>query len=135
MKDVNSNAPDDPDEPPVTDALREGAGLFNDEEFWEAHEVWEDEWHGSVGVNKNFLHGLIQTAAVYVHQKRGNPRGVYSLADTALEYHEDVPDFYRGIDVAGIREVNREARRKGKKALDSDGYPVLKKYVLEIQES
>ncbi len=78
------------------------------------------------------LPAWIQTAAAYVHHQRGNPEGVERLSRTALNYLEEVPSKYRGIDVEEIREINREANQRARDALDDDSVLVLKKYEIEI---
>ncbi|MDY6764912.1 MAG: DUF309 domain-containing protein [Halobacteria archaeon] len=120
---------------PITPALRKGARLFNEEEFFEAHEVWEDEWHEAVGTNKTFLHGLIQTAAAYVHHKRGNPQGVLSLSNSALIYLKKVPSYYRGVDVKHVRNINREAKERAERSIKEEKELVLRKYTIEVEEN
>jgi predicted metal-dependent hydrolase len=68
----------------MTDDLRtcleRGIELFNREEFFEAHEVWEDAWREEKdGPTRNFLQGLIQVAAGFVKMQRGHPRGMAAL--------------------------------------------------------
>ena len=38
----------------------DGIHLFNDHEFFEAHEVWEDIWHMAYGLKHDFYQGMIQ---------------------------------------------------------------------------
>lgn len=120
----------------ITQHLLEGARLFNEGEYFEAHEVWEEEWHGTVGMDKDFLQGLIQTAAVYVHLKRGNPEGVVSLASSALIYLDNVePEKYRGVDVEYVRKLNREAEQRGREAIREDKDLILREPKIEIENS
>ncbi len=116
----------------ITDDLAEGVRLFNEGEYFEAHEVWEDEWHGVVGDNKNFLQGLIQTAAVYVHLTRGNPEGVRSLSTSALIYLEEIPSTYRGIDVDYLRRINEEAKSRAKKSEEKGTELILREPELSL---
>ncbi|MDY7082992.1 MAG: DUF309 domain-containing protein, partial [Halobacteria archaeon] len=88
--------------------------------YFEAHEVWEDEWRDSEGTNKDFLHGLIQTAAAYVHHGRGNPEAILSLSESALRYLEGVPEDYRGVDVEGVRRINREVIERAERVVEDD---------------
>ena len=46
---------------------REGLRLFNDEEFFECHEVLEELWSETVGADRKFLQGLIQAAVALFH--------------------------------------------------------------------
>ena len=54
----------------------DGIALFNDHEFFEAHEVWEDIWHEAYGTKFEFYQGMIQCAVALEHYARSNPRGV-----------------------------------------------------------
>src|SRR5713101_1924109 len=50
--------------------LREGVDLFNQERFWEAHEVLEEIWHPATGVERDIIQGLILTAEALVHYQK-----------------------------------------------------------------
>ncbi len=45
--------------------LREGIGLFNDQQFFASHEVWESLYTETETENRPFLEGLIQLAAAF----------------------------------------------------------------------
>ena len=49
---------------PASDAhFAAGVRLFNHEDFFEAHDVWEQVWKNAEGEEKTFYQGLIQAAA------------------------------------------------------------------------
>jgi len=57
-----------------------GLRLFNADEFYEAHEVWEDVWRPLLpSRDKRFLQGLIQIAVGLHHYRTGNNVGALSL--------------------------------------------------------
>lgn len=60
--------------------------LFNEEEFFEAHEVLEGLWHRETGESREFYQGLIQIAALFVHLQRGTPEGAKKLLKTATHH-------------------------------------------------
>jgi len=60
--------------------------LFNDEKFFEAHEVLESRWRLEPGEARDFYHGLIQIAAIFVHIRKGTPQGGKNLLKTARKY-------------------------------------------------
>ena len=62
-----------------TDGYRRGIRHFNAREFYDAHEVWEDVWRESHGMEKRFLQGLIQAAVALHHHSTGNVVGACSL--------------------------------------------------------
>ncbi|MBI2192611.1 MAG: DUF309 domain-containing protein [Planctomycetes bacterium] len=60
-------------------SLDAGVRHFNRQEFYEAHEVWEDRWHEEKGPEKAFLQGLIQAAVAFYKLQSGNPRGLHKM--------------------------------------------------------
>lgn len=53
------------------ESIRQGIGLFNEERFWESHEILEQAWKQSQGPEKDNIQGFILTAAAFVHQQKG----------------------------------------------------------------
>ena len=89
----------------------DGIALFNDHEFFEAHEVWEDIWHEAYGTKFEFYQGMIQCAVALEHYARSNPRGVISLYDSYRRHFKDVPDVFMGLDVRSFLEKMHAALR------------------------
>jgi len=50
--------------------LREGIELFNEERFWECHEMLERIWHPAKGEEREIIQGMILTAAALVHAQK-----------------------------------------------------------------
>lgn len=71
--------------------------LWDQDLFFEVHELLEEAWHKATGNNRKVLQGLIRAAGVYVHLPRGNSRGAKKMAAKAREalsaYQQDVPEF------------------------------------------
>src|SRR3954469_11653183 len=86
-----------PDEEPKL--YYDGIQLFNDCEFFEAHEAWEDVWHMAWGTKFEFYQGMIQCAVALEHYCRSNPRGVVSLFESYNKHFKDVPPIFMGLDV------------------------------------
>lgn len=89
----------------------DGIQLFNEHEFFDAHEAWEDAWHMAYGVKHDFYQGLIQCAVALEHYRRSNPRGVVSLYKSYRPKFEQVPPVFMGLDVAKFLGEMREALR------------------------
>jgi predicted metal-dependent hydrolase len=89
----------------------DGIQLFNEGEFFDAHEVWEDCWHEAYGLKYEFYQGMIQCAVALEHYRRSNPRGVVSLYDSYRKHMRDVPETFMGLDVKGFLSAMREALR------------------------
>jgi len=57
-----------------------GIVLFNEEDFFECHEIWEELWRRERGPSRQFYKGLIQAAVSLYHSGRGNLRGARTLS-------------------------------------------------------
>ena len=97
--------------PEDADALfSRGAALFDDQNFFEAHEVWEDLWYIESGPDKFFAQGLVQFAVLCVHLERGNARGVRAVHQSATLRLNQAPETYRGLSRGHIiSELDRVA--------------------------
>jgi uncharacterized protein len=78
---------------------RAGAELFNQGEYFEAHEVWEDLWHDTAGPDRRFYQGLIQAAVAVYHAGNGNSAGARRLFHSGRRYMSAFPDRHLGLDV------------------------------------
>ncbi|MGQ0636855.1 MAG: DUF309 domain-containing protein [Planctomycetaceae bacterium] len=77
----------------------EGLRLFNSEDFFEAHEVWEDLWSEIEGEPKKFFQGLIQSAVALLHFGNGNLGGAKKVYYSCRKYLEPYRPAYAGLDV------------------------------------
>ena len=87
-------------------ATAHGVRLFNAGQYHEAHDCFEDEWYnyGRGSIESKFLHGMVQVAAgAYKHYDFENDAGMRSLFETALDYLQDVPGDFYGVDVRDVR--------------------------------
>ncbi|MGH9603612.1 MAG: aminotransferase class I/II-fold pyridoxal phosphate-dependent enzyme [Terriglobales bacterium] len=83
--------------------FQEGLALFNQAQFYEAHEVLEDAWRASQEPAKRFLQALIQIAVGLHHHSTGNTTGARSLLARGGAKLERYPDAYCGLDVQALR--------------------------------
>src|SRR5438046_10500624 len=90
-----------------------GIHLFNEHEFFEAHETWEEIWRAVKGSKRKyaFYQGLIQCAVALEHYRRSNPRGVISLFRSYRPKFRDVPPVFMGLDVTRFLAEMHEALR------------------------
>src|SRR3989442_2502886 len=84
------------------EALREGIDLFNQERFWEAHELLEEIWHPAKGVERDTIQGLILTAAALVHYQKNENAVCVSILGRAMEKLGGFDNF-KGLDVKRLR--------------------------------
>ncbi len=91
------------------EALSRAIRLFNDERFWEAHEVLEGLWRAQVGPEKEVLSGLIKLSAAYVHLQKGRPDRYMGLLRASLKHlTASGLEEYRSIHVSQLRNVVSE---------------------------
>jgi uncharacterized protein len=84
-------------------ALAEGLRCYGNEEFFNAHEHWEEVWLACQEPEKTFLQALIQIAAAFHHLQRGNLAGTRSLLEAALRRLERYGPNYAGVAVEPLR--------------------------------
>jgi uncharacterized protein len=78
-----------------------GVLLFNNQDFFEAHEVWEDLWaEAGGGLERKFYQGLIQAAVGLCHFGNGNLRGAVKLFHSSRAYLQPCGSPFLGLDVA-----------------------------------
>jgi predicted metal-dependent hydrolase len=89
--------------------LDRGIHLFNAGEFFECHEVLEEEWTREHGPRRLFLQSLIHVAVGLYHAGRGNPVGASRQLRKAMRklagYLPDCED----VDTARLYRETGEA--------------------------
>lgn len=85
---------------------------FNQERYWEAHEVLESVWRVSTGKERSFLQGLILVCAAYVHHQKGEREVALAVLRRA-ERQLDYDSSYHGIDAGNVRRLSAGVLEKG----------------------
>jgi predicted metal-dependent hydrolase len=80
-----------------------GLELFNEGEYFEAHEALELAWRAEHGPVRELYRGVLQIAVAYHHILRGNYRGAVKMFLRARGWLAPFPDQCQGIDLAGLR--------------------------------
>jgi hypothetical protein len=79
------------------DAFSRALVLWDEELFFEVHEILEHAWLKSSGKAKLILQAMIRAAGMYVHLAHGNVKGATSMAAKAVKAfeanHSEVPDI------------------------------------------
>jgi predicted metal-dependent hydrolase len=96
-----------------------GLNLFNNAEFFDAHEVLEDVWRAAPPENKKFCQGLVQVAVAFHHYSTGNRIGMRSVLERAIRNLGTPSGSFGQIQLVGLLQ-SLDAWRN---ALDS-GSPV-----------
>ena len=82
----------------INTLFQAGLKLFNEKNFYDAHEKWEDLWSDYYLKDRLFIQGLIQLSVSFVHLKNNNMNGAKSLLNKCKQKFEGF-DIQRGIDV------------------------------------
>jgi predicted metal-dependent hydrolase len=77
----------------------EGIRLFNEQDFFECHEVLEELWSETLGDEKKFYQGLIQAAVALFHFGNENLGGARKLYESSRLNLERYGSFYQGLDL------------------------------------
>ncbi len=77
----------------------EGIRLFNECEFFEAHDVWEELWAEYQGPSRKFYQGLIQTAVCLHHFGNENIRGARKLYNSSRNYLEPYRPLHEDLNL------------------------------------
>ena len=88
-----------------TDAVSQGRSYFNDERFWECHEVLEGVWKSIDGDEKKLVNGLILVAAGLVHYQKDEDETCISIFNRALEKLQHSSGIYYEIDVDRVKSL------------------------------
>jgi predicted metal-dependent hydrolase len=87
----------------MTPRLKKGIELFNSGHYWEAHEVWEEEWTPDrKGPDSGFYKGLIQIAAGCLHYGRRNRRGAVNKWTSGAGYLRPYLPVHAGVRLAEL---------------------------------
>lgn len=77
----------------------EGIRLFNEEDFFECHDVLEELWSETLGEEKKFLQGMIQASVALFHFGNENLGGARKLYESARKNLEPYRPWTMGIDL------------------------------------
>ena len=89
-------------------AISEGISYFNNERFWECHEILESVWKNCDGDEKLLVQGLILVAAGLVHYQKDEDPICLSIFNRALEKLENSDSQYHNIDIDKIKRTVNE---------------------------
>jgi len=78
--------------------------LFNQQDWYPAHDVLEELWHETSGPERRVLQGLIQVAVAHVHLERANLRGATILLGEGLGRISGPSVDDLGLDLQALRD-------------------------------
>jgi len=86
----------------MDEILERGIHLFNNEQFFECHEVLEVLWTAERGPRRLFLQALIHFAVAFHHDGRANPAGARRQLGKGLRKLAAYLPACEGIDTARL---------------------------------
>ena len=89
-------------------AISDGISYFNNERFWECHEILEGVWKNCTGNEKFLVQGLILVAAGLVHYQKDEDEICISIFNRALTKLENSNGEYHNIDIDKIKNTVTE---------------------------
>lgn len=95
-------------------AIARAVQLFNDERYWEAHEVLESQWKNAIGIEREILNGIILVAAAFVHDEKDESDVCISILRRARKKLDQASGNYYGINTNRIADMVSEIINTGK---------------------
>ena len=106
-----------------------GFQLFNQGEYWKAHEALEEAWLAEPGQIRHLYRGILQVGVTYYHITRQNYAGALKVYHRSQRWLKPFPDICRGIDVGRLRHdlelVMVEVLRLGPAGIGSFDHALL----------
>ena len=101
------------------DAIKLGISYFNDERFWECHEVLEGVWKNCYEGERDLVQGIILVAAALVHYQKFENDICLSILGRALDKLAKSNGTYHGINIDTLRNKVQAIRNSEKISLFS----------------
>jgi predicted metal-dependent hydrolase len=102
-------------------AAIKGMQLFDQGEYWLAHEALEEAWKEESGPVRELYRAILQAGVVYLHIERDNYIGAIKVYAKVQKWIQPWPDVCRGIEIGALRRdldiVIAEVRRLGPERL------------------
>lgn len=96
------------------EAIEQGIFYFNNERFWECHEVFEGVWKKCYEGEKDLVQGIILVAAAFVHFQKNEDEICFSIIERALQKLSHASGMYHNIDVDAFCKKTQRIKNTGK---------------------
>lgn len=90
------------------EALKKARQYFNDERYWECHEVLEGVWKKSFEGEKDLIQGIILVAAALVHYQKNENEICLSIMKRAMEKLTAVSGLYHDMDMDRFQKMTED---------------------------
>ena len=98
----------------IGETLEHAKQLFNEERFWEVHEVVEGLWHKASGAEKSVQQGIILYAAAFVHHQKNERETTITMLKRAVGKINWPQDTYYCFDLQLMKRKADEMIESGK---------------------
>ncbi len=95
-------------------ALDDAVFYFNNERFWECHEVLEGVWKATYEGEKDLVQGIILVAAALVHYQKDEDEICLSIMNRAMEKLATSTGIYHDIEIDGFKKKVADIIKTGK---------------------
>ena len=89
---------------PLSAKALHGLELFNQSEYFEAHEILEEAWNEDDSPGRELYRAILQVAVAYLQIQRGNYNGALKMFLRMRQWIDPLPDVCRGVDVERLRQ-------------------------------
>ena len=79
-----------------------GMKLFNSQQWYKSHDVFEEIWHETGGSERQLLQGILQIAVAQVHLENNNINGAMILYGEALGRLKRFHFSNLGLNIEGL---------------------------------
>ena len=90
------------------EALKRAKQYFNDERYWECHEVLEGVWKKTYEGEKDLVQGIILVAAALVHYQKNENEICLSIMKRAMEKLPSAYGMYHDVNVDQFRKMTEK---------------------------
>ncbi len=87
----------------LSDLGKLGIKLFNEGDYFDAHEELEHAWNEDKSAARDFYRAVLQVAVAYLQIERGNYRGAVKMFLRVRQWLNQLPDSCHGVDLAQLR--------------------------------
>ena len=109
------------------DALSTALNLFNNHEWYEAHDAFEEIWNTVDGDERQVIQGILQVSVSQFHLSKGNLNGATILLGEGLGRIKTRTKLNLGIDLESFCRCLEDLLRKlqHREILNEDDKPFL----------
>ena len=110
------------------DSLSVALNLFNNHEWYEAHDAFEEIWYSVDGEERQVIQGILQVSVSQFHLSKGNLNGATILLGEGLGRIKTRTNINIGIDLESFCRCLEDLLRKlqYKQNLNENDKPFLK---------